>query len=102
MLRYMVVLFLAGCAATPSAQPLTREQRIQNVVAAEYRAGGDGEAVYEKLHLQWCLYDTQQLPSAQRSPAIAQCRVDWPPRPEAATVSTNCVSYGGETRCTSQ
>jgi hypothetical protein len=86
MLKYMVVLILAGCAAAPPPQPLTREQRIINAVALEYQAGHDGEATYEKLHLQWCLYDAQQLPAEQRSPAIAQCRVDWPQRPDA-TVS---------------
>lgn len=77
MIRYMVVLFLAGCVSQP-AQPLTREQRIQKAVASSYMAGGDGEAVYEKLHLQWCLYDSQQLPQAQQSAAVSQCRVDWP------------------------
>lgn len=102
MIKYMVVVLLAGCAAVPPPAPMTREQRIQKAVASSYMAGEDGEAVYEKLHLQVCLQDTQQLPTAQRSPAIAQCRIDWPPRPEAATVNTNCVNYGPETRCTSQ
>lgn len=87
MVKYMVVLFLAGCVAAPPPQPLTREQRIQKAVASAYVAGRDGEAVYEQLHLQACLYDSQQLPQAQQSVAIAQCRVDWPPKPDV-TISS--------------
>lgn len=88
MIRYTVVLLLAGCAAAPPPPLLTREQRIQNAVGLTYRAGGDGEAVNEKLHLQWCLSDAQALPAEQRSPAIAQCRVDWP-APLDATLRIN-------------
>lgn len=102
MIRYTVVLLLAGCVATPPPAPLTREQRIMNAVSAEYRAGHDGQATYDNLHLQWCLYDAQQLAQAQQSPAIAQCRANWPYHAEAAAVNTHCATYGGETHCTSQ
>lgn len=85
MVKNIVVvscLLIAACATQAPSQPLSREQRIQNAVAAEYRAGGDGEATYEKLHLQVCLQDAVALSSAARSAAIAQCRADWPVKPD--------------------
>jgi hypothetical protein len=80
-------LLITACAAAPPSQPLTREQRIQQAVYSSTMAGGDGEATYEKLHLLACLQDVQQLPQAQQSAAIAQCRVDWPQKPDV-TISS--------------
>jgi hypothetical protein len=80
----LVVLACAG----PQPKPITHEQylanreaAITNAVQSAYRAGQDGEAVRERLQLQACLHDAVDLPDPrQRSPAIQQCRVDWPQR----------------------
>lgn len=102
-MKYLAVcILIVGCASQPPQPPLTREQRILNAVSASYGAGHDGQATYDNLHLQWCLYDAQQLVPAQQSPAIAQCRANWPYHAEAAAVNTKCATYGTETHCTSQ
>lgn len=76
---------------------------ILEAAAAAARAGQDGNAVYERLHLQWCLHDAQQVSgSAERSTTIYQCRVEWPVPVVQAPVSTNCVNYGNQVRCTSR
>ena len=108
--------FLAvGCALEPPApsvpsSPLTKEQRAawaqkaaQDAAIAAAGAGHDGGAVYESVMLQQCLYEAQRADdSHQRSAEIAQCRIDWPPRPVAPVVNTTCVNYGGTVQCKSQ
>jgi hypothetical protein len=87
-------LIVSGCAG-PSPKPVTHEQYLANreraitkAVQSACRAGQDGEAVYERLELQACLYDAMALPELQqRSPAIQRCRVIWPQRWPATLAS---------------
>jgi hypothetical protein len=80
-------LIVSACASPPP-KPMTheeylanRERAITKAVQSAYRAGQDGEAVYERLELQACLHDAMALPDLrQHSPAIRQCRVNWPQR----------------------
>jgi hypothetical protein len=103
--------FLVACASPPP-KPMTHEQYLANrqramdkAVRAAIMAGEDGTTVYERLELQACYHDAMALPDvAQRSPAVQQCRVTWPQPVQQVqqTVTTNCFSQSGVTRCTSQ
>jgi hypothetical protein len=104
-------LALAACASPPP-KPMTheeymanRERLITKAVQAAIMAGQDGTAVYDRLELQACYHDAMALLDvAQRSPAVQQCRITWPQPVQQAqqTVTTNCFSQDGVTRCTSQ
>jgi hypothetical protein len=81
----IATLIVSACASPPP-KPMTHEQYLANreraitvAVQAAYRAGKDGEAVYQRLELQACLHDAMAIPdSPERSPAIQRCRVNWP------------------------
>ena len=111
----LICLIAVGCASEPPAPPipsppLTKEQRAawaqkvaQNASISTALAGGDGEAEYERVMLQQCLYEAQEAADAsQRSAEIAQCRIDWPLRPVAPVVNTACMNYGGVIQCRTQ
>lgn len=104
---------VAGCATAPPLvppRPLTkeeayqdREQRIQNAIALSYRAGDDGFATGQSLHLMWCQRDAQEIRDAtQHSAALRQCYIDWPQPQRPQVVTTNCVNNGTQTACQSQ
>ncbi len=111
LLTSTACLILLACASPPPT-PMTHEQYLANreraitkAVQAAIMAGEDGTTVYERLELQACYHDAMALPDvAQRSPAVQQCRVTWPQpvQQQQQTVTTNCYSVNGNTRCTSQ
>ncbi len=103
--------FLVACASPPPKHMTHeeflayRERTISKAVQAAILAGEDGTTVYERLELQACYHDAMGLPDVtQRSPAVQQCRIMWPQPVQQAqqTVTTNCFSQSGVTRCTSQ
>ena len=90
-----IACLIVSACASPPPKPMTHEQYLANrergitiAVQSAYRAGQDGEAVYQRLELQACLHDAVALPdSPQRSPAIQRCRVIWPQRWPATLAS---------------
>jgi hypothetical protein len=82
-----------------------RQRAMDKAVRAAIMAGEDGTTVYERLELQACYHDAMALPDvSQRPPAVQQCRVTWPQpiQQQQQTVTTDCYSVNGNTRCTSR
>jgi hypothetical protein len=109
----VICAVIAGCADTPPVappRPLTKEeadrlsdQRIETAIYYAALAGQDPSTVRIRLYFNRCLAEAQHLTdTAQRSAALAQCRIDYPQPAVAQSVRTNCYSSSGVTHCTSQ
>jgi hypothetical protein len=104
-------LMFVACASPPP-KPISHEQYLANreralweAVKSAERDGEDPAVVYSRLELLDCYHDAQLLADvAQRAPAVQQCRVTWPQpiQQPQQTVTTDCYSVNGNTRCTSR